>query len=166
MKKKRIKGGARLRDVAAAAGVSNATVSAVANGRAAQYGICRATQEKVQAAIRQMGYSPSLAALDMVSGRNTLVGLAISADFPAADHRMAALEPLLAQAGFRVIVAFLPPESQAASDRITGLIQFGVAGLIICPADSLALPKFNCPAVMVGKTGTGIPAVYVLPTEL
>ena len=96
----------------------------------------------------------------MVSGRNTFVGLAISADFPAADHRMAALEPLLAQAGFRVIVAFLPPELQAASERITDLIHFGVAGLVICPADSLTLPKLNCPAVMVGKPGTSLPTVY------
>ena len=160
MNKKRIKGGARLRDVASAAGVSNATVSAVANGKAAQYGICQATQERVQAAIRQMGYSPSLAALDMVSGRNTFIGLAISANFPAADYRMAAFEPLLAQAGFRVIVAFLPPEPQAASDRIAGLIKFGVAGLVICPVDSMVLPKINCPAVMVGKPGAGLPTVY------
>jgi DNA-binding LacI/PurR family transcriptional regulator len=62
MNNKRIKTGVRLRDVATAAGVSSATVSAVVNGRAQQYGICQATQEKVQGLIRQMGYSPSLAA--------------------------------------------------------------------------------------------------------
>ncbi|MEI7880757.1 MAG: LacI family DNA-binding transcriptional regulator [bacterium] len=160
MNKKRIKGGARLRDVAMAAGVSNATVSAVANGRADKYGICLATQEKVKVAIRQLGYSPSLAALDMVAGRNSLVGLAISDDFPAADHRMAALEPFLAQAGFRVILAFLPPDPQAATARITSLIQFGVSGLVIFPAESIVLPKLNCPAVMVGRPGAGVPAVY------
>jgi len=37
---------------------------------AERYGICRATQEKVKAAIRQMGGSPSLASLDMVSWRH------------------------------------------------------------------------------------------------
>ncbi len=160
MANKRIKGGARLRDVAAAAGVSKSTASAVANGRAEQYGISHATRERVQAAIRQMGYAPSLAALDMVAGRNTLVGLAISADFPAAALRLAVLEPLLAQAGCRVILTCLPSEPQAAADRIAALIHFGVAGMVICPADSLTLPKFSCPAVMVGKSGVGFPAVY------
>ena len=160
MNKKRIKGGARLRDVAMAAGVSNATVSAVANGKADQYGICRATQDKVQAAIRQLGYSPSLAALDMVSGRNSLVGLAIAADFPAANHRMAALESLLAQAGFRVILVSLPPDPPVATARLTSLLRFGVAGLVICPVGSIALPKLTCPAIMVGGEGGGCPAVY------
>ena len=45
--------------MAAAAGVSTATVSAVVNGRAERYGICRTTQEKVKTAIRQMGYPSS-----------------------------------------------------------------------------------------------------------
>ena len=160
MTKKRIKGGVRLRDVASAAGVSSTTASLVANGRAEKYGICPATRERVLAAIRQLGYSPSLAALDMAAGRNTLIGLAISADFPAYEHRMAALEPLLAQAGFRLMVVILPGDPQAAMARITELVQFGVAGLVVCPSGPLTLPKLNCPAIVVGQAGTGLPAVY------
>ena len=168
MTNKRIKTGVRLRDVATAAGVSSATVSAVVNGRAQQYGICQATQEKVQGLIRQMGYSPSLAALDMAAGRNSLVGLAVSTDFPAADRLMASLEPALAQSGFRLVVAYLPPDPQAASTsspqvasaRITSLLQFGIAGLVVCPSESLVLPKITCPAIIVGRPGAGLPAVY------
>ena len=159
MTKKRIKGGARLQDVATAAGVSNATVSAVVNGRAAKYGICRATQEKVQTLVRQMGYSPSLAALDMVAGRNSLVGVALSADCPRADHFLASLEPLLSPLGFRLVVAFLPPEPQAAAARITSLVQFGVAGMVVYPSDSMTLPRIDCPVIVVGRAGAGHPVV-------
>ena len=160
MTNKRIKTGVRLRDVATAAGVSSATVSAIVNGRAQQYGICQSTQEKVQALIRQMGYSPSLAALDMAAGRNSLLGLAVSTDFPAADRLMASLEPALAQSGFRLVVAYLPSDPQVASARITSLLQFGIAGLVVCPPESLSLPKITCPAVIVGRPGAGLPAVY------
>ena len=158
MTRKRIKTGARQRDVAAAAGVSTATVSAVVNGRAAQYGICRATQERVKGAIRQMGYSPSLAALDMVAGRNTLVGLAITAEYPGADRLIAALEPALAQAGLRLLVACLPADPAAAVTRITDLARYGIGGLAIYPARVLPLPGIGCPVVMVGKAEVGLPA--------
>lgn len=158
MARKRIKAGARQRDVAAVAGVSTATVSAVVNGRASQYGICRATEEKVQAAIRQMGYAPSLSALDMVAGRNSLVGLAITADYPGADRLIAAMEPALAQAGFRLLVACLPADPVAAVARISNLARYDIGGLAIFPARALPLPGIGCPVVMVGRAGVGLPA--------
>jgi hypothetical protein len=144
--------------VAAVAGVSTATVSAVVNGRASQYGICRATQEKVLAAIRQMGYAPSLSALDMVAGRNSLVGLAITTDYPGSERLIAAMEPALAQAGFRLLVICLPADSAAAVDRITNLVRYGIGGLAIFPARALPLPGIACPVVMVGKAGVGLPS--------
>ncbi|MEI8121086.1 MAG: LacI family DNA-binding transcriptional regulator [bacterium] len=52
----RIKSGTRLRDVAAAAGVSMATASAVVNGRAEQYGIAPATRRRIEDLIRLMDY--------------------------------------------------------------------------------------------------------------
>jgi DNA-binding LacI/PurR family transcriptional regulator len=158
MARKRIKAGARQRDVAAVAGVSTATVSAVVNGRASQYGICRATEEKVQAVIRQMGYAPSLSALDMVAGRNSLVGLAITADYPGSDRLIAAMEPALAQAGFRLLVACLPADPVAAVARISNLARYDIGGLAIFPARALPLPGIGCPVVMVGRAGVGLPA--------
>ena len=140
--------------------MSTATVSAVVNGRAERYGICRATQEKVKAAIRQMGYSPSLAALDMVAGRNSLVGLAITAEYPGADRLIAAMEPALAQAGFRLLVVCLPADPAAAVARITDLARYSIGGLAIYPARVLPLPGIGCPVVMVGKAGVGLPAEY------
>jgi DNA-binding LacI/PurR family transcriptional regulator len=81
---------------------------------------------------------------------------------------MASLEPALAQSGFRLVVAYLPPDPQAASTsspqvasaRITSLLQFGIAGLVVCPSESLVLPKITCPAIIVGRPRAGLPAVY------
>lgn len=152
MSKGRIKRGARLRDVAAAAGVSNATVSAVANGQAERYGICQSTRERVAAVIAQLGYTPSLAALDMVAGRNSLVGLAVATDRSGTDRLLATLEPRLAQSGRRSLLAALPPDPQAAAGRIGDLMKFGIAGLVVVAADNRALPRITCPAVILTTT--------------
>ncbi len=68
MSKLRIKQGVRIRDVAAAAGVSKTTVSLIVNGRADQVGISLATRQRVTALVRQMGYVPSSAAREMATG--------------------------------------------------------------------------------------------------
>ncbi|MCQ1951794.1 MULTISPECIES: LacI family DNA-binding transcriptional regulator [Arthrobacter] len=59
-------------DVAQAAGVSRATVSYVLNGRAGQ-SISTATQDRVLAAARSLGYTPSTAARTLRRGRSDLV---------------------------------------------------------------------------------------------
>ncbi|MCC3300977.1 LacI family DNA-binding transcriptional regulator [Arthrobacter sp. zg-Y895] len=59
-------------DVAQAAGVSRATVSYVLNGRAGQ-SISPATQDRVLAAARSLGYTPSTAARTLRRGRSDLV---------------------------------------------------------------------------------------------
>ncbi|WAP51938.1 LacI family DNA-binding transcriptional regulator [Arthrobacter sp. ATA002] len=59
-------------DVAQAAGVSRATVSYVLNGSAGQ-SISAATRERVLAAARQLGYTPSTAARTLRRGRSDLV---------------------------------------------------------------------------------------------
>ncbi len=69
MRKIRIKSGARIRDVADVAGIFKTTVLLVANGRAEQVGICLESRQRVEAVIRQLGYMPSSAALEMATGR-------------------------------------------------------------------------------------------------
>jgi len=67
--------GASIKDVAARAGVSIATVSHVLNGtRPTQ----QQTRERVLAAIRDLGYAQNQAARNLARGRSTLLGLLIS----------------------------------------------------------------------------------------
>ncbi|HEY0215853.1 MAG TPA: LacI family DNA-binding transcriptional regulator [Cellulomonas sp.] len=63
------------RDIARAAGVSQAAVSMVLNGKADQYHLAAATQERVRAAIAEVGYVPDVAGRSLRGGRNGLIGV-------------------------------------------------------------------------------------------
>ncbi|WP_129842907.1 LacI family DNA-binding transcriptional regulator [Streptomyces sp. RFCAC02] len=63
------------RDIARVAGVSQATVSIVLNGKAEQYHLARETQERVRAAIAELGYVPDVAGRSLRDGRNGLIGV-------------------------------------------------------------------------------------------
>jgi LacI family transcriptional regulator len=89
MSKFRIKQGVRIRDVAAAAGVSKTTVSLIVNGRADQVGISLATRQRVTDVVRQMGYVPSSAAREMATGPVAVAAVAapvaVSQPLPPTD---------------------------------------------------------------------------------
>lgn len=67
--------GASIKDVAAKAGVSTATVSYVLNG---SRGTSEHTRQRVLAAIEELGYAQNQAARDLARGRSSLLGLVIS----------------------------------------------------------------------------------------
>lgn len=67
--------GASIKDVAAKAGVSIATVSHVLNGTRVTR---QQTRERVLLAVRELGYSQNQAARNLARGRSTLLGLLIS----------------------------------------------------------------------------------------
>ncbi len=60
-------------DIAAAAGVSQPTVSQILNGKGDRYSVL--TRSKVHEAVRQLGYRPSSAARSMIRGRTGNVAL-------------------------------------------------------------------------------------------
>jgi LacI family transcriptional regulator len=62
-------------DVAAAAGVSVATVSKVINDR---YGVAEGTSERVRAVIEQLGYQSSLVAQSLRSRRTNVIGILVA----------------------------------------------------------------------------------------
>ncbi|MBI4830012.1 MAG: LacI family DNA-binding transcriptional regulator, partial [Candidatus Lindowbacteria bacterium] len=65
-------------NVAAKAGVSKSTVSAVISGSADALGICEATRKKVQCAIDSLGYRPDATARAMRLKRHNSIGLILS----------------------------------------------------------------------------------------
>lgn len=63
-------------DIARAAGVSTAVVSLVINGRTnGKIKISPATQERVRAAVRELGYVPNLAARQLAGGQTNVIGV-------------------------------------------------------------------------------------------
>lgn len=63
------------RDIARMAEVSQAAVSMVVSGKADENGIPEATQERIRAVIRELGYVPNVAARSLRGGRNGLIGV-------------------------------------------------------------------------------------------
>lgn len=76
------------KDIAIAAGVSQATVSFVLTHRSAENGIPLDTQRRVEEAAQRLGYSPNVAAQSLRGGRTGLIGVhTYERIFPASpDH--------------------------------------------------------------------------------
>ena len=66
---------ATIKDIAAAANVSTMTVSNVINGRSAKASI--ETIERINAAIKTLGYTPNMSARALVSSTSKMVGVII-----------------------------------------------------------------------------------------
>ncbi|CEA07154.1 HTH-type transcriptional regulator DegA [Arthrobacter saudimassiliensis] len=103
-------------DVAQAAGVSRATVSYVLNGRSGQ-SISAATRDRVLAAARTLGYTPSTAARTLRRGRSDVVlmllppeplGQALAMVLDAASEEVE-------RRGQRLLAHRLPPQGGAAA---------------------------------------------------
>ena len=65
----------RQSDIARLAGVSQTTVSLTLNGKTAEYGINRETEERIMSAARDLGYVPNVTARALRGGRNRLIGV-------------------------------------------------------------------------------------------
>src|SRR6266550_5058031 len=92
------------KDVAAAAGVSQTTVSFVLNGRR-ERGISDETRELVRATAERLGYVPSAAARSLRSGRSDLVLCLVSEAVisEARERFMLNLSAELASAGYACV---------------------------------------------------------------
>jgi len=104
-------------DITRAAGVSQTVVSLVFNGKADKYRISKATQERVRAAIRQYGYTPSMSVRDMFLKRRKAIEIDGAATDPAGLK--AAVEPGLNAAGsqFQTITLSTETGHRACADH-------------------------------------------------
>ncbi|SDL08891.1 LacI family DNA-binding transcriptional regulator [Tessaracoccus oleiagri] len=122
-----------LEDVARAAGVSRATVSRVVRG---DVGTATRTIERVERAVRELGYVPNSAARVLASGRPNTIAIVV----PEPDERIfsdpffglatSGVSERISGTDMQLVMAFAP-----TSGRPTATIQFllagGVAGVIV-----------------------------------
>ncbi|GGM39373.1 LacI family transcriptional regulator [Micromonospora sonchi] len=87
-------------DVARAAGVSVATVSKVVNGR---YGVARATVERVQQVIQQLGYEASLGAQSLRSHRTNVLGILVAEFEPFSTELLKGASTAVAGTGYQLL---------------------------------------------------------------
>lgn len=152
-------------DVAAAAGVSKATVSRFFNHR--ERLLSPDIAARVQAAITQLGYAPSPMAQALSRGRSRLVGLVV-ADI-ANPYSVAVLrgaEQACREAGFLVMLFNLGNDSSREREAIEALAGYQVDGFILntlgrgtSVPDAMAAQ--GKPVVLVDRRHPGMQADFV-----
>jgi DNA-binding LacI/PurR family transcriptional regulator len=141
-------------DVARLAGVSHQTVSRVING---QTNLRPATRERVEQAIRQLGYRPNSAARALVTRRSGTIGVIGSKGGfwgPSTVHRT--IQAAGRQAGYFVSSTNLQSLTRAEiSDAISHLQDQRVEGIVLIAAHDEAV------VVARAQEDSGVPVVVV-----
>jgi LacI family transcriptional regulator len=90
-----------IRDVAARAGVSVATVSKVINNR---YGVASATSARVQAVIGELGYEASLVAQSLRNHRTNVIGILVADLEPFSTELLKGAADAIRGSGFELVI--------------------------------------------------------------
>ncbi|MDX6621218.1 MAG: LacI family transcriptional regulator [Gaiellales bacterium] len=123
----------KLADVAERAGVSLKTASRALNG---EYGVAPATQERVLAAARALGFRPNLLARSLASGRaSAAIGLIISnvAD-PFFAELIGGVEHVLGARDLQLVIASHHDDAERQLKLVRALVERRVDALLITPA--------------------------------
>ena len=90
-----------IRDVAARAGVSVATVSKVINNR---YGVASGTSARVQAVIEELGYEASLVAQSLRNHRTNVIGILVADLEPFSTELLKGAADAIRGSGFELVI--------------------------------------------------------------
>lgn len=141
-----------IRDVAAEAGVSIATVSRALNGRAP---IAPETARRVQAAVAALGFRANRTGRELRAGSSHTVGVLVpSLANPVFAESVSGIQDAAREAGWSVLIASSAYEAQRESEAIDNLLSHRVGGLLLTVADA------DDSATLDGLDREGVP--YVL----
>ncbi|MEV5753717.1 LacI family DNA-binding transcriptional regulator [Actinoallomurus sp. NPDC052308] len=144
---------ARLRDVAARAGVSIRTVSNVVNGYAP---VSDETRLRVEAAVAELGYRPNLLARNLKRGRTGMLALVVpELDVPYFAELARAVVTEARRHGYTVVIDQTDGEPDRERELIMGASAALFDGVILSPlalsqAD-LAMRDTTSPLVLLGE---------------
>jgi LacI family transcriptional regulator len=154
-----------IKDIAARADISYATVSRALNGK---YGVSQETRDKVIALAEEMGYRPNAIAQGLVNRATMTVGLIIPDITSPFFPRVAlGIEDRLLKSGYSVFLCNTNWNPDRERDYLNKLIQKQVDGIIISSiarhADDIEtlIPK-DMPLVYVSSYPEGTERSYVL----
>ena len=155
---------ATIADVAAAAGVSKATVSRFLNQTDL---LTRDIAAKVEAAIAQLGYSPSPMAQALKRGRSRLIGLVVAdVTNPFSVTVLRGAERACQQAGYMVMLFNLGNDGSREREAIEALSSYQVEGFILNtlgsdPQALAAAARLHKPVVLVDRRHAGMQSDFV-----
>ncbi|HLM21960.1 MAG TPA: LacI family DNA-binding transcriptional regulator [Propionibacteriaceae bacterium] len=154
---------ARIKDVAALAGVSLKTVTNVVHER--PY-VREETRTRVRAAIEQLNYRPSLTGRRLRSGRSNMVTLAVPRiDEPYLGALAHAMIAAASKHGFAVLVDETAGRPERETAAASGYPGHGIDGVIYSPlamdSELMAAMSHDTPMVLLGEPLRDSTADYV-----
>ncbi len=157
-----------IEELAKKIGVSKTLVSFVLNNKADKYGVSKATQKRVQAAIKKLGFQPSSSARMLRLKKSNLIGLVV-ADIsnPFFAQIAMQIEQHADKAGYRIIIANTHEDPKKEIDLLNALIHSqGVDGVILttslkAPNSLKAIMPARYPLVLLDRKLSGIAASSV-----
>ncbi|TVR01134.1 MAG: LacI family transcriptional regulator [Spirochaetaceae bacterium] len=154
-----------MQDVAAAAGVSRATVSLAFRGDTR---IPHATVERVRTAAEQLGYVYNGAAARLRSGRSRVVGLIVpDLRNPFIANMLAGIDAACEERDHTVMIASSGESAARQHRAITAMLEHGVDGILLIAArdttadDLRTLTESRVPVVEVTRRVPGVTVPYV-----
>ena len=148
---------ATIKDVAKAAGVSTATVSAVVNESAYVSPDLRA---RVLSAVRELRYAPSLVARNLRRGRSQLIALAV-ADLanPFYARMLVSAEAAVSAWGYSLVVFNSDEKPETERRTLSRIRTLGCDGAVVVPVGAAThyRPRefADLPTVLLGRTVEG-----------
>jgi LacI family transcriptional regulator len=143
---------ATMNAIAAALGVSVATVSNALTGKGR---VSSDLASSIKAKAGEMGYVPSQAARALRTGRSGVIGLVLpDLANPLFPQVAQAIEHAAVSAGYGVLIGDSRGETQRQTEAIGRLIERGVDGLIVIPRRGSRIGEVGCPVAVIDSPST------------
>jgi LacI family transcriptional regulator len=165
----RSKSAVSIRDVAAAAGVSVATVSRVLSPATADVPMRKETRDKVERAIDQLGYRPNDLARALLQQRSSAIGLVVpDISNPYYPPLVRGVEDVASSHGYRVVLCNTDRDPAKITGYLDTLIKSRVDGIVVAgggwaevPDRTAVLGTYRTGLVAVGRHDTAHPSVRI-----
>lgn len=143
---------ATMTEIAAALGVSSATVSNALSGKGR---VSAELSAKIRQAADELGYVPSHVARALRTGRTGVIGLVLpDISNPLFPQIAQAIEQAAASAGFGVLIADSRGEIAQQTAAIGRLIERGVDGMIVVPRRGSRIADIGTPVAIIDSPST------------
>ena len=157
-----------IKDVAAAAGVAQSTVSRVMN--ASGY-VSKTTQQKVLKAMKELGYSPSALAVSFSKSQSHIIGFIVpNVSVGYFGKLLFAADELASKNNYRMILCNSNDSAEKERSAIMDLLSYKVGGLLIVPVENSPnadlinqILSSGTPVVCIDKEmpGTQCDSIYI-----
>ncbi len=143
---------ANLTGIAAALGVSSATVSNALSGKGR---VSSELTDRIRRMAAELGYVPSPAARALRTGRSGVLGLVLpDIGNPLFPQIAQAIEKAAANAGYGVLIADSHGEIAKQTEAINRLIERGVEAMVVIPRRGTRIANVDCPVAVIDSPST------------